>query len=183
MPYVACASSRVATQNETSIVFDNRCARPARLAGRSSRRDKESRGRWENTGCRLAIPSVAGRSSCCTTNRDRSCGPARRPSSCSGLGAAMPILCMNRCIACDSTEAPSRHRGHWSRAPHRPGGEQLAEAPDQGEVVVVGWPWRPVDPRARDANQHALPGGSTAPCWRDRAFLGSPAFSTSGPPR
>ncbi|MEY9385062.1 hypothetical protein ABIF93_003319 [Bradyrhizobium japonicum] len=32
VPYVASASSRAATQNETSIVFDNRHARTARLA-------------------------------------------------------------------------------------------------------------------------------------------------------
>nr|WP_271587062.1 hypothetical protein [Bradyrhizobium sp. CCBAU 53415] len=32
VPYFASASSRAATQNETSIVFDNRHARTARLA-------------------------------------------------------------------------------------------------------------------------------------------------------
>ena len=32
LPYFASASSRAATQNETSIVFDNRHARTARLA-------------------------------------------------------------------------------------------------------------------------------------------------------
>jgi hypothetical protein len=31
------------------------------------------------------------------------------------------------------------------------------DPPHQGKVVIVGRPWRPVDTRARDAKQHAVP--------------------------
>src|SRR4029077_9559076 len=60
-------------------------------------------------------------------------------------------------LAIDLKPLSLQHRGHSPRAQERPGGEQLVDPPHQGKVVVVGRPSRPVDPRARDAKQHALP--------------------------
>ncbi len=63
-------------------------------------------------------------------------------------------------LAIDPFACGRQHRRHPTRTEERPGTEQFVDASYLGEVIVVGRRFRPVDARARDPEQCALPADS-----------------------
>src|SRR5262249_44984181 len=60
-------------------------------------------------------------------------------------------------LAVDRLTLRPQQRRQPPRAQKGPGREQLVHPPHQRHIVVVGWSRRPIDPRAGNLQQHALP--------------------------